>query len=128
MDHPITDPTDFAKTKIPDLEQWDTLLRCHICKDFLKVPVLTPCGHTFCSLCIRKYINNSAKFQFLHCREKTADQTNRRKQINLHHLIDLIIFDPFKRMNQIAAGIIDQYMEAFPLMPLYISVRGFWIG
>lgn len=61
MDHPITDPTDFAKTKIPDLEQWDTLLRCHICKDFLKVPVLTPCGHTFCSLCIRKYINNSAK-------------------------------------------------------------------
>lgn len=61
MDHLITDPTDFTNTKIPILEQWDTLLRCHICKDFLKVPVLTPCGHTFCSLCIRKYINNSAK-------------------------------------------------------------------
>ena len=61
MDRLITDPTDFTNTKIPTLEQWDTLLRCHICKDFLKVPVLTPCGHTFCSLCIRKYINRAAK-------------------------------------------------------------------
>lgn len=61
MTHLVTDPTDFVKTKISSLAQLDTLLRCHICKDFLKIPVLTPCGHTFCSLCIREYINNSAK-------------------------------------------------------------------
>lgn len=61
MAHLVTDPTDYLKTRISSLAQLDTLLRCHICKDFLKIPVLTPCGHTFCSLCIREYINNSAK-------------------------------------------------------------------
>ncbi|CEP61123.1 E3 ubiquitin-protein ligase RAD18 LALA0_S02e07228g [Lachancea lanzarotensis] len=57
----VTDPRDFVKTVIPELQDTDTLLRCHICKDFLKTPVLTPCGHTFCSLCIREYLNREQK-------------------------------------------------------------------
>lgn len=61
MDNQISDASDFVHTRIPKLSQLDTLLRCHICKDFLKVPVLTPCGHTFCSVCIREYINVQAK-------------------------------------------------------------------
>lgn len=57
----VTDASDFKGTSIPGLAQLDSLLRCHICKDFLKVPVLTPCGHTFCSVCIREYIAQSSK-------------------------------------------------------------------
>lgn len=61
MSKDITDSSDFKDTEIPKLSQLDSLLRCHVCKDFLKVPVLTPCGHTFCSLCIRGYLNNEPK-------------------------------------------------------------------
>ncbi|SCU77954.1 LANO_0A01706g1_1 [Lachancea nothofagi CBS 11611] len=57
----VTDPRDFLRTQIPELSDVDTLLRCHICKGFLKTPVLTPCGHTFCSLCIREYLNRELK-------------------------------------------------------------------
>ncbi|CCF58880.1 hypothetical protein KAFR_0F02840 [Kazachstania africana CBS 2517] len=61
MDQIISDASDFHDTQIPNISQLDALLRCHICKDFLKVPVLTPCGHTFCSICIREYINRQSK-------------------------------------------------------------------
>ncbi|SCU89176.1 LADA_0E14070g1_1 [Lachancea dasiensis] len=57
----VSDPRDFLQTTIPELTDIDTLLRCHICKDFLKTPVLTPCGHTFCSLCIREYLKRELK-------------------------------------------------------------------
>ncbi|CCH62894.1 hypothetical protein TBLA_0I02360 [Henningerozyma blattae CBS 6284] len=61
MNNHITDASDFNDSEIPNLSQLDSLLRCHICKDFLKIPVLTPCGHTFCSLCIRGYLNKEPK-------------------------------------------------------------------
>ncbi|GCE97699.1 E3 ubiquitin-protein ligase rad18 [Zygosaccharomyces mellis] len=61
MDYSVSDPTDFSHTSIPQLSQLDTLVRCHICKDLLKIPVLTPCSHTFCSLCIREYLTREPK-------------------------------------------------------------------
>ena len=61
MNSNVTDPSDFANTSLPGLAQLDTLLRCHICKDFLKVPVLTSCGHTFCSICIRSYLSKEPR-------------------------------------------------------------------
>lgn len=57
----VTDPRDFLRTRLPELVDLDTLLRCHICKDFIKSPVLTPCAHTFCSLCIREYLNRELR-------------------------------------------------------------------
>ena len=36
-----------------DLKSFEDTLRCQICADWLKVPVITPCSHTFCSECIR---------------------------------------------------------------------------
>ncbi|AMD22695.1 HHL075Cp [Eremothecium sinecaudum] len=57
----ISDPTEFLNTSIPALADLDSLLRCYICKDFLKSPVLGQCGHTFCSLCIREYLNKESR-------------------------------------------------------------------
>lgn len=57
----ISSPADFKGTKVPILSQMDALLRCNICKNFLTIPVLTPCGHTFCSMCIRGYLSNNPK-------------------------------------------------------------------
>lgn len=57
----ISNPRDFLHTSVPQLTDLDSLLRCHICKDFLKASVLTPCGHSFCSICIRKYLQKESK-------------------------------------------------------------------
>lgn len=48
--------SDWKTTKLPRLSQLDSLLRCLICKDFLKAPVITSCNHTFCSQCIRHHL------------------------------------------------------------------------
>ncbi|QLQ81308.1 hypothetical protein HG537_0F00690 [Torulaspora globosa] len=61
MNQRLTDASDFTQSTVPQLSQLDKLLRCHICKEFLRVPVLTPCGHTFCSLCIRQYLRQDSK-------------------------------------------------------------------
>ena len=50
---------EIINFKIPVLKDFDSLLRCHICKDILNIPVITPCNHTFCSVCIRDYLRNS---------------------------------------------------------------------
>lgn len=49
---------EIINFKVPVLKDFDSLLRCHICKDILNVPVITPCSHTFCSVCIRDYLRN----------------------------------------------------------------------
>lgn len=57
----ITDPSDWNECKLPQFQELDSFLRCQICKDFLNAPVLTTCGHIFCSICIRRAINESNK-------------------------------------------------------------------
>lgn len=57
----ITDPSDFSRCSLPRLAGLDSLLRCHICKEFLTAPMLTSCGHSFCSVCIRKYLIHTPK-------------------------------------------------------------------
>ncbi|XBW38110.1 hypothetical protein QEN19_003704 [Hanseniaspora menglaensis] len=49
---------EIVNFKVPVLKDFDSLLRCHICKDILNIPVITPCCHTFCSVCIRDYLRN----------------------------------------------------------------------
>lgn len=57
----ITDPLDFKSSSVPKLCELDSLLRCHICKEFMVAPMLTSCGHSFCSVCIRKYLIHTAQ-------------------------------------------------------------------
>eukprot|EP01079_Euglenida_sp_SAG-EU17-18_P008477 gene8477-7754_t len=48
-------PDEFAA--VEDLE---LVLSCAMCKEAWSAPVMLPgCGHTFCSLCIRKWLEQS---------------------------------------------------------------------
>ncbi|KAI2614211.1 DNA repair protein rad18 [Hypoxylon fragiforme] len=57
----VADSTDWLPTSIPSLANVEAALRCQVCKDFYKTPMLTSCSHTFCSLCIRRALSNDGK-------------------------------------------------------------------
>ncbi|KAF7921530.1 uncharacterized protein EAE98_008377 [Botrytis deweyae] len=57
----IADSTDWLGTPLSKLADVDSLLRCQVCKDFFTTPMITSCSHTFCSLCIRRCLNNDSK-------------------------------------------------------------------
>ncbi|KAK6363524.1 E3 ubiquitin-protein ligase rad18 [Orbilia blumenaviensis] len=61
MDIDIPDPTDWLQTPIPGLQALESSLRCQVCKELFTAPKVTSCGHTFCSLCIRRYLSTSSK-------------------------------------------------------------------
>lgn len=72
----VPDPSDWLTTSIPKLASIDAALRCLVCKDFFNTPMITSCSHTFCSLCIRRCLNNDG--QCPACR--TPDQALRLRQ------------------------------------------------
>lgn len=53
----ITEPNDFSNDQLIKL---DSSLRCSICKDLITSPMITPCSHSFCSLCIRESLTVAA--------------------------------------------------------------------
>ncbi|KAI0127165.1 DNA repair protein rad18 [Xylariales sp. AK1849] len=57
----ITDSTDWLSTPLPGLAVVESALRCQVCKDFYKTPMLTSCNHTFCSICIRRALSNDGR-------------------------------------------------------------------
>lgn len=57
----VSDPTDWLGTPLSSLFPVDAALRCHVCKDFYKSPLLTSCNHSFCSLCIRRCLAADGK-------------------------------------------------------------------
>lgn len=72
----ITDPSDWDATRMPSLHELDAMLRCLICKDLLASPVLTTCGHIFCSMCARRSISESNKCPL--CLEETYESGLRK--------------------------------------------------
>ncbi|KAI1822273.1 DNA repair protein rad18 [Xylaria intraflava] len=57
----VADSTDWLSTPLSGLSHVEAALRCQICKDFYKTPMLTSCNHTFCSLCIRRALSSDGK-------------------------------------------------------------------
>jgi E3 ubiquitin-protein ligase RAD18 len=57
----LPDSTDWLSTSLPSLEPLEASLRCEVCKEFYNNPVITECGHTFCSICIRRCITIDGK-------------------------------------------------------------------
>ncbi|KAM4055694.1 zinc finger, c3HC4 type (RING finger) domain-containing protein [Hirsutella rhossiliensis] len=57
----VPDSTDWLATPLPGLAVVEAALRCQVCKDFYKTPMITSCSHTFCSLCIRRALSNDGK-------------------------------------------------------------------
>ncbi|KAF2972723.1 hypothetical protein GQX73_g708 [Xylaria multiplex] len=57
----VADSTDWLSTPLSGLSAVEAALRCQICKDLYKTPMLTSCNHTFCSLCIRRALSADGK-------------------------------------------------------------------
>ncbi|KAF4995446.1 hypothetical protein FGRMN_5127 [Fusarium graminum] len=60
-DHDVHDSTDWLSTPLSALAAVEGALRCQVCKDFFKTPMITTCSHTFCSICIRRALSNEGK-------------------------------------------------------------------
>jgi E3 ubiquitin-protein ligase RAD18 len=60
-EHYLPDSTDWLSTPLSALAAVEGALRCQVCKDFFKTPMITNCSHTFCSLCIRRALSNDGK-------------------------------------------------------------------
>ncbi|KAG9234054.1 postreplication repair E3 ubiquitin-protein ligase rad18 [Amylocarpus encephaloides] len=67
----VSDSSDWLETPLRSLSAVDAALRCQVCKDFYTTPMITSCSHTFCSLCIRRCLNNDG--QCPTCRAKDQE-------------------------------------------------------
>ncbi|ETS75844.1 hypothetical protein PFICI_12788 [Pestalotiopsis fici W106-1] len=72
----VADSTDWLTTPIPGLAAVESALRCQVCKDFFKTPMLTSCCHTFCSGCIRRALSNDGKCPLCRANEQEIKLRN----------------------------------------------------
>ena len=79
FDHEVTDSTDWLLTPLAALAPLDSSLRCQVCKDFFTTPMMTSCSHTFCSLCIRRYLSQEGRCPA--CRETDQEIKLRRNWV-----------------------------------------------
>lgn len=75
----VTDSTDWLPTPLNPLAQLESSLRCQVCKEFFTTPMMTSCSHTFCSLCIRRYLSQEGKCPA--CRENDQEIKLRRNWV-----------------------------------------------
>uniref|UniRef100_A0A3B4BFT3 RING-type domain-containing protein n=1 Tax=Periophthalmus magnuspinnatus TaxID=409849 RepID=A0A3B4BFT3_9GOBI len=57
-----------------ELESWLNGLQCFICLEVFTDPVTTPCGHTFCRVCINQHWNNNRPYTCPLCKHKFSSR------------------------------------------------------
>lgn len=57
----VPDSTDWLSTPLSGFAAVEAALRCQVCKDLYKTPMITSCCHTFCSICIRRALSNDGR-------------------------------------------------------------------
>lgn len=62
-----------------ELKLIDELLHCGICYEYMNTSVITSCSHSYCSLCIRKYLHY--KTQCPTCYEQTYEKDLRKNKL-----------------------------------------------
>ena len=85
-------PQSTSSTQSPLLSQWKCLeeqLRCDICKQLLDVPVSLKCFHTFCSFCIRRYLELSGN-DYCPCCRVPATSTDIRLEPRLAGILGVL--------------------------------------
>ncbi|KAJ5907536.1 hypothetical protein N7495_000218 [Penicillium taxi] len=106
-------------------------LNCHICYSILLHPRTLPCGHTFCSHCVRQIMEHSALCPI--CRRSMAMMPKfGRVNITLSRLIDHLFFDEVmtRRGASEEAELFTEQKQlpifvctvAFPFMPSYFHI------
>ncbi|CAM1511064.1 Fc.00g085770.m01.CDS01 [Cosmosporella sp. VM-42] len=84
----VPDSTDWLATPLSGLAAVENALRCQVCKDFYKTPMITSCCHTFCSLCIRRALSNDGKCPL--CR-KSEQEMKLRSNWPLEETVDAFV-------------------------------------
>ena len=57
----VPDATDWNNTLLAGFVAVESPMRCQVCKEFIKTPMITSCGHTFCSECIRRSLSHNGE-------------------------------------------------------------------
>ncbi|WOO78901.1 Postreplication repair E3 ubiquitin-protein ligase rad18 [Vanrija pseudolonga] len=81
MDHPLLaadDPLPPFPASYPQLSRVDRAVSCAICKELYKGPVSIACGHSFCSACIRSFLDTQKKCPT--CHEPAKEGSIRRNR------------------------------------------------
>ncbi|XP_065150261.1 E3 ubiquitin-protein ligase TRIM39-like [Paramisgurnus dabryanus] len=100
----MTEPPFLSSSSVSLSEE----LQCCICLDVFSDPVTTPCGHNFCSICLKQCWDNSQIYSCPYCKETF----NKRPEININTTlreVTLIFKEKFSlRRSEVLCDICDE--------------------
>lgn len=77
----------MARAEFGELHELEGLCKCGICQETFNTPVLTQCSHSFCSLCIRKWLTTKAVCPA--CSSETHESSLRKNTV-LENIIEAL--------------------------------------